>query len=78
MEHTVQVTPLLEMPYSERPLIQVMDDQLAGATERLVRSERNEESHEVDWKAIVEAVLAGLTPSLLLTLGSVAQEAIRS
>ena len=78
MKHAVPATPLLDLPYSERQLILVTDDQLARATESHALSARNEESQRVDWKAIVEAVLADFAPFPFRTLETVAQEAFRS
>ena len=78
MEHTVQVTPLLEMPYSERQLIVVGDDQLVQATERRIHSAQSKETRGIDWMQIAEAALADFNPFPFRTLEAVAKEAIRS
>lgn len=79
MEKATAATPLLELPYSDRQLILVSDDQLVKATEQQARLALQEKSQGFDWKKIAEAALIDIIPlPFSRTLEATARETIRS
>ena len=57
MERETEAPPILELPYSDRQLILVSDDQLVQATEKQARLALHEKQQGFDWKKIAEAAL---------------------
>ncbi len=70
---------VLELPYSDRQLIVISDDQLVQATKKQERLALQEQNQDFDWKKIVEAALIDIIPLPFgRTMAATASEAIRS
>ncbi|MEP1767203.1 MAG: hypothetical protein ABJJ53_11270 [Sulfitobacter sp.] len=79
MDKETKAQPILELPYSDRQLILVSDDQLVQATEKQARLALHEKQQGFDWKKIVEAALIDIIPlPFSRTLEATARETIRS
>lgn len=79
MEEDTEAPPILELPYSDRQLILVSDDQLVQATEKQARLALHEKQQGFDWKKIAEAALIDIIPlPFSRTLEATARETIRS
>lgn len=71
--------PVLDIPYSKRQLIIVMDDQIVQATKKQERLAIKENSQSFDWKKIGEAILLDFIPiPLSRTIEATVREALQS
>jgi hypothetical protein len=79
MNQDAAAIPVLDLPYSDRQLILVSDDQLVQATEKQARLAFQKQAQGFDWKKIAEAALLDFIPlPFSRTLEATARETIRS